>query len=125
MRDAKAFLGEQAFEKGWQFGLSLSLEEVIAAGAQIEVPDRPSALPAVAVEWGLTRRELDVLYLLAEGWTDREIAETLFISRRTVNTHVSRLLAKLDVRSRREAVTRARDCNLLASSVSGLTQTPS
>ncbi len=75
MQDAKAVLGEQAFEKGWQFGLSLSLDEVIAVAAQIEVPDRPSVLPAVAVEWGLTRRELDVLCLLAEGWTDREIAE--------------------------------------------------
>jgi DNA-binding CsgD family transcriptional regulator len=125
MQDAKALLGEQAFEKGWQFGRSSSLDEVIAAAEQIEVPDRPSALPAIAVEWGLTRRELDVLCFVAKGWTDREIADTLYISYRTVNTHVSRLLSKLGVQSRRQAVTRARECSLLSSCVPDTTQFPS
>jgi DNA-binding NarL/FixJ family response regulator len=125
MQDAKAVLSERAFEEAWEVGLSLSLDEVRAVAAQIEVPLRPSVLPAIAVKWGLTRRELDVLCLVAEGWTDREIADTLYISRRTVSTHVSRLLAKLGVRSRRQAVTRARDCNLLASCVPGIAQAPS
>ena len=48
----------------------------------------------------LTRREGDVLRLVAAGNTDREIAEALSISRRTVTTHVSHLLTKLDVNSR-------------------------
>jgi ATP/maltotriose-dependent transcriptional regulator MalT len=117
MQDAKSVLGDQDFDQGWQVGLSMSLDEVRAVAAQINVPERPFVLPAVAVEWGVTRRELDVLCLVAEGWTDREIANTLYISRRTVSTHVSRLLAKLGVCSRRQAVTRARDCNLLVSCV--------
>jgi non-specific serine/threonine protein kinase len=124
-RDAKTVLGEQTFDAGWRVGFSLSLDEVRAVAEQIEVPNRPSALPAVAVKWGLTRRELDVLCLVAEGWTDREIANALFISRRTVSTHVSHLLAKLGVCSRRQAVARARDCTLLASCVPNSPQAPS
>ncbi len=51
----------------------------------------------------LSARELDVLRLLADGLTDREIASVLTISRRTVETHVSSILRKLRVRNRAEA----------------------
>lgn len=54
---------------------------------------------------GLTPRELDVLRLIVEGLTDREIAERLFISRYTVARHVANVLAKLDVPSRTAAAT--------------------
>jgi DNA-binding NarL/FixJ family response regulator len=54
----------------------------------------------------LSLRERDVLGLLAEGLTDREIGETLTISTRTVETHVSSLLHKLGVRNRSEAARR-------------------
>lgn len=56
----------------------------------------------------LTMRELGVLRLLAEGLTDRDIAAALTISRRTVETHVSSILRKLDVRNRAEAASRFR-----------------
>jgi DNA-binding CsgD family transcriptional regulator/tetratricopeptide (TPR) repeat protein len=56
---------------------------------------------------GLTDRELEVLELVAEGKTNREIGETLFISAKTASVHVSRILAKLDVRGRVEAATAA------------------
>jgi NarL family two-component system response regulator LiaR len=46
---------------------------------------------------------MDVLRLLAQGKSDREIAETLFIGVRTVGTHVSNVLGKLGVRNRAEA----------------------
>jgi two-component system, NarL family, nitrate/nitrite response regulator NarL len=61
-----------------------------------------------AVE-GLSPRENDVLRMLAEGLTDRQIAEALFISPRTVETHVSNVLHKLRVRNRAEAAQRYRD----------------
>jgi DNA-binding NarL/FixJ family response regulator len=52
----------------------------------------------------LTHREREVLGLLAEGLRQKEIASRLFISERTVGTHIEHILAKLGVRSRAEAV---------------------
>ncbi len=54
-------------------------------------------------ELGLTRREIEVLRLVREGLTDREISERLYISRRTVSKHVESILSKLNVDSRRAA----------------------
>ena len=51
----------------------------------------------------LSRREREILALLCLRLTDLEIADRLFVSRRTVTTHVSNILAKLDVANRREA----------------------
>jgi DNA-binding NarL/FixJ family response regulator len=57
----------------------------------------------VAAELGLTPRERDVLALVAQGRTNRQIGEELFMAEKTASVHVSRILAKLDVRSRTEA----------------------
>jgi DNA-binding CsgD family transcriptional regulator len=66
-----------------------------------------------ANRFGITQRELEVLRLLVEGRTDREIGEELFISHHTVMNHVSRILAKLDVESRTAAATAAVRNNLV------------
>jgi two-component system nitrate/nitrite response regulator NarL len=58
---------------------------------------------------GLSPRENDVLRMLADGLTDREIAQALVISPRTVETHVSNILHKLGVRKRAEAAQRYRE----------------
>jgi DNA-binding NarL/FixJ family response regulator len=58
---------------------------------------------------GVSRREEEVLALLADGLTDRQIADRLGISPRTVETHVGSLLNKLGVRNRAEAARRYRD----------------
>jgi DNA-binding NarL/FixJ family response regulator len=55
----------------------------------------------------LTQRESEVLDLLAEGLTQEEIAERLVISPKTVATHIQRILSKLEVRSRAQAVSLA------------------
>jgi DNA-binding CsgD family transcriptional regulator len=52
---------------------------------------------------GLTRREREVLALLCQRLTDAEIADILFISRRTASTHVTNILGKLGAGNRREA----------------------
>lgn len=67
------------------------------------VSSGPSALPDVSA------REGEVLALLADGLTDREIAERLGISPRTVETHVGSLLSKLGVRNRAQAARRYRE----------------
>jgi DNA-binding NarL/FixJ family response regulator/tetratricopeptide (TPR) repeat protein len=71
-----------------------------------------AGLPAERTLAGLTRRELEVLRLLVEGRSNRQIAEQLFISGKTANVHVTNLLAKLGVHSRLEAAATARRLGL-------------
>ena len=63
----------------------------------------------------LTDRERDMLALLVEARTNRQIAQQLYISEKTVSVHVSNILAKLEVRSRAEAAARAGGLGLLQS----------
>ena len=65
---------------------------------------------------GLSRRELEVVRLLSDGATNREIAEELVLSHRTVDMHVRNILRKLDCRSRVEAAKRAGELGLLVGS---------
>jgi len=62
---------------------------------------------------GLTNRELEVLPLIAEGLSNTKIAERLSASPKTIEHHVSAVLAKLQARSRAEAVRRASELELL------------
>jgi DNA-binding CsgD family transcriptional regulator len=62
---------------------------------------------------GLTRRQMDVLGLVAEGLSNNEIAERLFISAKTVDHHVSAILAKLGTHSRGQAAALARSAGLV------------
>jgi predicted ATPase/DNA-binding CsgD family transcriptional regulator len=100
----RAALGDEAFAAAWAAGAVLPVEEAVAeaieATAALAVPD--AGLDPVAAA-GLTAREAEVLLLLAEGLSDREIAEALFLSPRTVGVHVTHILAKLGVDSRTAA----------------------
>jgi DNA-binding NarL/FixJ family response regulator len=69
---------------------------------------------ADAEDGGLSRREREVVRLLAVGRTNREIAQELFLSPRTVDMHVRNILRKLDVRSRVEAANRAGELGLVS-----------
>ncbi len=64
---------------------------------------------------GPSRREVEVLRLVSVGRTNREIAQALFLSSRTVDMHVRNILTKLDCRSRTEATHRAAELDLLES----------
>jgi DNA-binding NarL/FixJ family response regulator len=74
---------------------------------------RLTSTPADRATGELTPRERDVLALLVDGRTNRQVAHQLYISEKTVSVHVSNLLAKLGVRSRTEAAALARRDGLL------------
>jgi DNA-binding CsgD family transcriptional regulator len=99
---ARRALGEAAFARAWTAGRELRPEQAIAEVVQI-----PSTTSSAAERITLSERELEVLRLLVAGQTDRAIGEALFISHRTVEFHVSRILAKLGVSKRSGAVAAA------------------
>ncbi len=108
LADVQSRLDERAFRLAWDAGRALALEEAVAeARAVIQEAQTASGSSSVnagsGALAGLTPRELDVLRLLIEGHTDKEIAEALFIGTRTVQTHVANLFAKLGVNARAEA----------------------
>jgi DNA-binding CsgD family transcriptional regulator/tetratricopeptide (TPR) repeat protein len=102
--------------------------EALARRARIELAAAPSAdaqeptsprQQSAAAALGLTARELDVLALLADGRTNRQIAEALYISVKTAGAHVSSILRKLDATTRTQAATVALHAGLLDERAAG------
>ena len=85
--------------------------DALARRGRLDLAERTTTRPARRLEppgepadpYGLTAREREILALLAEGRTNRQIGEALFISPSTAGVHVSNILAKLDVANRVEA----------------------
>lgn len=101
-------LGTQEMERQLEEGRGQSLAEarVDALDLAREAAARrtsPSATATKSTLPALTPRELDVLRLIVKGLTDREIAEALYITPKTANHHVTRILAKLECRNRAAA----------------------
>jgi DNA-binding NarL/FixJ family response regulator len=84
--------------------------KVVARFAQLDDVPRPRPQPLVVP---LSDRELDVLRLLADGRSNREIAAALFLAEGTVKNHVTNVLGKLGARDRTQAALRARALDLL------------
>ena len=104
-----ASVGREAFVEAWLADRALAFDAAVAEACRAGPGERGAAArsgaPALRppARFGLSTREREVLALLVQGRTDREIAEALFLSRRTVTTHASNLFAKLGVASRTEA----------------------
>lgn len=81
-------------------------EEVIALGSDYE--HVPAELDWPGKDAGLSERESQVLVLLAEGLTNREIGEALYIGSETVKTHLARVFKKLGIRNRVQAAAHVR-----------------
>ena len=98
-----------------ELGARPALERLAARSDAVDAPPEPRG-PRPSTRGnpaGLTNRQVDVLRLVAEGLTNAEIAERLIRSEKTVEHHVSAILAKLDVRNRTEAAQRAAELELV------------
>ncbi|HET7035745.1 MAG TPA: response regulator transcription factor [Thermomicrobiaceae bacterium] len=104
---ARQALGEAAFAAAYEYGTRLPQEQVLAEvkavlAAAAALPAAGSS-PDPASGTGLTRREREVLRLVAAGRSNREIADTLFVTVPTVKRHLTNILAKLGLPSRSAA----------------------
>ena len=111
MRGITAHLGDARARALLGSSPPIQLDEAISTAAAVIAPTRYEHRRAGART--LTAREQEVLRLMAGMHTDQEIAEALSLSRRTVSGHVTHILAKLDVETRRAAVARSRELGLL------------
>jgi DNA-binding NarL/FixJ family response regulator len=98
----RAELGEEAFTRAWAEGQAMTPEQALAmvVSPTVSSPTQATRLPSSN---NLTRRQVEVLRLVAQGLTDAQIAEALVISPRTVNAHLRSIYSKLDITSRNAA----------------------
>jgi DNA-binding CsgD family transcriptional regulator len=106
---------------GIWLGLKLTRKEQVIVERQLIV-EREVLVPAGSPfalnekrlqELAITKRELEILGLIANGLSNREIAERLFVSENTVKTHSSRLFDKLSAKRRTQAVQRGKELGLI------------
>jgi len=115
--DLRRVSGAGAFQQSWETGFSAPLNhllaevaqnaEMLTSAASLVAAQSTPPVKSAAAEAGLTRRETDVLRLLVDGVSDREIGDALFISHRTAMTHVANILGKLALESRTAAAAHA------------------
>lgn len=88
--------------------LSRTKSDQLATRAAVATTDE-----ATLKQVGITKREYEVLGLIAEGLSNQEIAERLFVSTSTIKTHTSNLFIKLDASRRTQAIQKAKELGLL------------
>jgi DNA-binding CsgD family transcriptional regulator len=96
-------------------GLRLTRPKEVVVEREVYVPtSEPFVRDEAKLEQlGITPRELEILQLMAEGLSNREIGERLFVSEHTVKSHSSRLFDKLDASRRTQAVSRAKEFRII------------
>ena len=100
---------------GIWLGLRLTRKKELVIVKEVPVPiAQPFAINNDKLrELAITKRELEILELIASGLSNREIAEKLFVSENTVKTHSSRLFDKLGAKRRTQAVQMAKELGLI------------
>ncbi|KGO86358.1 LuxR family transcriptional regulator [Flavobacterium rivuli WB 3.3-2 = DSM 21788] len=90
--------------------------ETIVVEKEVRVNSNENIVPDVSLisQLEITKRELEILNLLAQGHSNQEIAATLFVSLSTVKTHNQNLFEKLDVKRRIQAVEKAKRLHLIS-----------
>ena len=112
---ARAQLDEEAWEAVWAKGRAMALEQAVEYGLSVEEEHEPPTLLAVREQQRspqadepaerLTPREQEIALLVARGLTNRQIAQKLSISERTVENHITKILKKLGFSSRARIAT--------------------
>jgi predicted ATPase/DNA-binding CsgD family transcriptional regulator len=108
---ARTRLGEKRFAAAWAEGRTMSPERAVEYALEQEPTPEPPASRTYPA--GLSAREAEVLGLVAQGMTNAEVAEKLFLSSRTVNWHLTSIYRKLGSHSRTEAARFAVEYGLL------------
>ena len=121
-------LGKDAYKSAWQRGQALDVDVVVQETITL-LRDEPSlssstetGIPSAILEANavllepLSERELEVLFRIADGHSNREIAEQLFIGLSTVKKHITHIYGKLAVDSRTQALLKAQELRLINSS---------
>jgi predicted ATPase/DNA-binding CsgD family transcriptional regulator len=98
MAKARAALPDRIADKAWESGRAMSTAHILVLAR--DVPGEPGRGKAAHRAGGLSKRELEVARLVASGMTSRAIAERLFLSERTVESHLEHVLTKLGFNSR-------------------------
>ncbi|HEY2825364.1 MAG TPA: helix-turn-helix transcriptional regulator [Gemmatimonadales bacterium] len=98
---------------GIWLGLKLTREKVVVREVLVSAPTEFVRDQAKANSLGLTPRELEILELIAQGLSNKEIAARVFVSENTVKTHSSRVFDKLGARRRTQAVQLGKDFRLI------------
>ena len=103
-------LGAETYRSAWERGMRLDMDAVeiklhTLFSGEMSVP-KASSSPSLVTP--LSDRELEILRLIAEGHSNQEIADRLYVGVSTVKKHINHIYDKLDVKSRTEAVARAR-----------------
>jgi len=131
MQLAQYSLATRSFSDEWMVALFavlfVSLGYIVSRVIKTKVPipstpptpSSPPPTPPLVIKedklksLGISKREYEVLQLIAQGNSNQEIAQQLFISESTVKTHVSNLLQKLDAKRRTQAVKTAKELEIL------------
>ena len=89
--------------------LTAGKEKVVHIPASVPPPDPETAMRKL----GLSQREYEVLSLMAQGLSNQEIADKLFVSLSTIKTHSAKIFMKLDVKRRTQAVQKAKEAGAI------------
>ncbi|TMD34092.1 MAG: helix-turn-helix transcriptional regulator [Chloroflexi bacterium] len=102
MREARSALSEKESDAAWASGGGLTVDAL-----QVEVREHFSSRSGTPQRpaHGLSRREIEIAGLVAAGMTSRAIADKLFLSERTVETHLTHIMTKLGFSSRAQVAT--------------------
>ncbi|HEX6553600.1 MAG TPA: LuxR C-terminal-related transcriptional regulator [Ktedonobacteraceae bacterium] len=130
LAEARSKLGEKTFAAAWAAGLTMTPQQALGAETRrpptqhttqdaIESPAKPQPVPPPVSVAGLTRREIEVLRLVAQSMSNSQIAKQLALSLNTIRAYTQSIYRKLDINSRSAATRFAMEHHLLQETQGG------